>query len=112
MSVFELINEDGTAMDDFPENSLKEKRDRLYPPLPMPQYSRVCDGYSCMQCDRCPKGDNWKVPEEDKAVWDEYQRQIKVYNRSYNPQFSTCIRAGIKRVSRFSCTSNFQRRIK
>ncbi|KSV59149.1 hypothetical protein [Acetivibrio ethanolgignens] len=41
MSVFELINEDGTAMDDFPENPLKEKRGRLYPPLPMPQYSFV-----------------------------------------------------------------------
>lgn len=63
----------------FPKNPLKEKWNKLYPPTPMSQYSQVCDGYSCMWCGRCPKGDYWKVPEEDKEIWDKYQRQIYQY---------------------------------
>ena len=76
----EIVNEDGTSIDDYPENPLKEKWDRLYPPKPMPQYSQVCDGYSCMWCGRCPQGEHWKVPEEDKEVWEKYQQEVLEYN--------------------------------
>lgn len=62
-----------------PQNPLAEKWDKLYPPIPMPQYSQVCDGYSCMWCGRCPRGDNWKVPEEDREVWEQYQRKLHEY---------------------------------
>ena len=85
-----VVNEDGTELDfEFPENPLKEKWDKLYPPTPMPQYSQVCDGYSCMWCGRCPHGSKWKVPDEDKEVWDEYQRQIEEYNKIHNPSLVT-----------------------
>ena len=51
-----VVNEDGTELGfEFPKHPLKEKWDKLYPPTPMSQYSQVCDGYSCMWCDRCPK---------------------------------------------------------
>lgn len=76
---FEIINGDGTLMD-LPKNPLKEKWDRLYPPKPMPQFSQVCDGYSCMWCGRCPHGVHWEVPEEDKEVWDEYMQKVHEYN--------------------------------
>lgn len=81
-----VVNEDGTPFDfEHPKNPLKEKWDRLYPPTPMPQYSQVCDGYSCMWCGRCPNGSNWKVPEEDKEVWEQYLEQCKEYDRIHNP---------------------------
>jgi len=81
-----VVNEDGTDVAlEYPKNPLKEKWDKLYPPIPMPQYSQVCDGYSCMWCGRCPEGDNWKIPEEDKEVWEEYLNQIKEYNKIHNP---------------------------
>lgn len=80
----EIINEDGSVYDP-PKNPLKDKWSKLYPPTPMPQYSQVCDGYSCMWCDRCPEGSNWKVPEEDKEVWEQYQEQIREYDRVHNP---------------------------
>lgn len=81
-----VVNEDGTSVDfEYPKNPLKEKWDKLYPPTPMPQYSQVCDGYSCMWCSRCPDGDNWKVPEEDKEVWEQHQEQIREYNKVHNP---------------------------
>ena len=49
MTPFEIVNEDGTPLDfERPKNPLEEKWERLYPPTPMPQYSQVCDGYSCM----------------------------------------------------------------
>lgn len=83
---FNLVNEDGTPVGfEFPENPLEEKWNKLYPPIPMPQYSQVCDGYSCMWCGRCPQGSNWKCPEEDKEVWEQYQKQINEYNRIHNP---------------------------
>lgn len=81
---FIIVNEDGTDLD-FPKNPLEEKRNRLYPTIPMPQYSQVCDGYSCIWCGRCPKGDHWKVPDEDKEIWENYQNQIKEYHRIHNP---------------------------
>ena len=51
----------------------------------MPQYSQVCDDYSCMWCGRCPQGSYWKVPEEDKEVWEQYQEQVREYNMIHNP---------------------------
>lgn len=80
----EIINEDGSVYDP-PKNPLKDKWNKLYPPSPMPQYSQVCDGYSCMWCGRCPNGSYWKVPEEDKEVWEQYLEQCKEYDRIYNP---------------------------
>lgn len=79
-----IINEDGTTFDP-PKNPLKEKWDELYPPTPMPEYSQICDGYSCMWCGRCPEGDDWKVPEEDKEIWEQYQKQVDEYNKIHNP---------------------------
>ena len=76
MTPFEIVNEDGTSMDDFPKNPLAEKWKR---------YSQVCDGYSCAFCGRCPRGDYWKIPEEDKEIWAGYQKQLKEYNRIHNP---------------------------
>lgn len=84
-----ILNEDGTTMDNFPENPLKEKWDKLYPPTPKPEHSQACDGYSCMWCDRCPKGSNWKVPEEDKEIYKEYQKQIIEYHKIHNPSLFT-----------------------
>lgn len=81
-----VINEDGTSIDfEFPVNPLEEKWDKLYPPIPMPQYSQVCDGYSCMWCGRCPDGSYWKVPEEDEEVWERYQEQLRKYDKIHNP---------------------------
>ena len=56
-----------------------EKWLKLYPSTPMSQYGQVCDGYSCAWCSRCPRGENWKVPEEDLAEYNEYQAQLKAY---------------------------------
>lgn len=81
---FTISNEDGTGYNP-PINPLKEKWEKLYPPIPMAQYSQVCDGYSCMGCGRCPYGDYWEVPEEDKEVWEQYQEQVREYNRIHNP---------------------------
>lgn len=82
--IMELVNDDGTEFTP-PENPLKEKWDRLYPPTPNPQASQVCDGYSCMWCGRCPRGEYWKVPEEDKEVYEQYKKDFEAYMREHNP---------------------------
>ena len=77
-----LINgfkwEDGSPFNP-PSNPLWNKWLEKYPPCPMPEYSQVCDGYSCMWCGRCPHGDYWKVPEEDKEVYDKWQVEYNNY---------------------------------
>lgn len=80
---FVVVNEDGTPYNP-PENPLKEKWAKLYPPVSMPQYSQVCDGYSCQWCGRCPNGSYWKVPEEDLEVWNKYKKELEEYNRKHN----------------------------
>ena len=75
MVIEELLNEDGTVYNP-PVNPLKEKWEQLYPPIPMAQYSQVCDGYSCMWCGRCP---------EDREVYEKYLQRRKEYNMAHNP---------------------------
>lgn len=79
--MFEVTTNAGTPIDELPppQHPLAEKWGRLYPPTPMPQYSQVCDGYSCMWCGRCPFGDKWEVPEEDREVWEQYQKELQEY---------------------------------
>lgn len=91
----QLVNENGTNCNfEFPKNPLAEKWNRLYPPTPKPEYSQVCDGYSCMCCGRCPKGSYWKVPEEDKEIWDKYQKEIMEYHKIHNPNLYEMIMNG------------------
>ena len=94
-SIISIANEDGTLLSDgFPVNPLKEKWDKLYPAVPKPELSQVCDGYSCMYCDRCYRGNNWKIPKEDLAIWREYQKQVKEYIEKHNPEFSIVLSIG------------------
>lgn len=79
-----LLNEDGSEFDP-PKNPLWDKWERLYPPIPIPQYSQTCDGYSCMWCGRCPRGDNWKVPSEDVEIYNKYKKDYKDYIVKHNP---------------------------
>ncbi len=66
-----------------PKNPLEAKWAKLYPPVPKPEYSQVCDGYSCMWCDRCPNGEDWEVPEEDKAVYAQWRSEYNTYIQSH-----------------------------
>lgn len=63
----------------IPTNPLEEKWAKLYPPTPKPEAHQVCDGYSCMWCGRCPRGDYWKCPDEDKEVYEQYQKELREY---------------------------------
>lgn len=85
----QLINEDGTDVNfEYPENPLREKWDKLYPPTQRYESGNNCEGYSCIFCGRCPHGSNWKVPTEDKEIWDEYQKQVLEYHKIHNPNLA------------------------
>ena len=88
----ELVNNDGTSMDDFPENPLKEKWDKLIPVKDGVQCSPILGksetgspimNYGCVLCHdkTCHHSDSFIVPEEDKEIYDEYQRQCSEYNK-------------------------------
>lgn len=94
----EIVNEDGTGIDDFPKNPLKEKWDKLYmtdlfgrPCNPISGYQengRPYENYGCVLCHSktCHHSDNFIVPDEDKEVYAEYKQQIKEYNMLHNPE--------------------------
>ena len=82
-----IINEDGTPFNP-PENPLARKWSVLYPPIPKPEFSQVCDGYSCDGCSRCPRGSRWVVPEEDRAEFLAYREKYREYIRAHNPSLS------------------------
>ena len=70
-----IVNGDGTKYDP-PKNPLKEKWDGLFP---------GCEstGYKCMFCGECPHGDYWKVPDEDKDIYDAYLQTVQQYNAEH-----------------------------
>jgi hypothetical protein len=76
--------------DPMPQNPLKEKWKEKYPPIPMPQYSQVCDGYSCMWCGRCPQGDNWKCPEEDLEEYQKYENALNSWYERHPNVWDEC----------------------
>ena len=67
-----ILNEDGTEYSP-PRSPLKEKWERLYP---------TCEsmGYGCIFCGKCPCGDYWKIPEEDKDAYDAWVQAVRQYN--------------------------------
>ena len=60
--------------------------DKWYSNYPLP--GKMCSGlgYGCMFCGNCPYGDNWKCPEEDKEVYDEYMKVRKEWEER-NPNW-------------------------
>lgn len=83
LEIENLKNEDGTnVLDGFPENPLKEKWSKLYPPYPDTKY----DDYGCMECSKCPFGGEWEIPEDDLEIWNEYQNRILEYHKIHNPE--------------------------
>ena len=67
--------DDGTPFNP-PKDPLKDKWDNLYPAC---KKGGEAWDYACMFCGKCPFGDHWKVPEEDKAVWKQYQADMEAY---------------------------------
>lgn len=71
---------DGTPYNP-PENPLKEKWAKLYPPCNLSDLGSF--DYSCLFCNKCPNGEHWRVPEEDKEVWMQHQLDVKAYIKDH-----------------------------
>lgn len=94
--VTKLLNEDGTEFNP-PVNPLREKWDRLYPPM---KNCEPCDivlgyqengtpymNYGCVLCyeEKCPYSEGWKVPEEDLDTYELWQKEVYEYHKIHNP---------------------------
>ena len=102
-----LMNEDGTEFHP-PKNPLEEKWSKLYPPM---RHGEPCgpvlghyeDGrpimnFSCVMCgeEKCPISENWKVPEEDREVYEAWRKEFEEYIDKHNPNHMQRIEAGLK----------------
>jgi hypothetical protein len=89
MKIERLMNTDGTEFSP-PKNPLAEKWRKLYP---------VCDSgfnYSCMFCNKCPYGEYWHVPEEDKDEYTKYRKEVTSYIETHNPDWQTSLKESIQ----------------
>lgn len=74
----EWRNEDGTTAR-VPGNPLKRKWAKKYPPM-----REDCEGYACRYCGVCPRGAKWRVPKEDRIVWEQHRREVEAYIAKHN----------------------------
>jgi hypothetical protein len=91
-----ILNEDGTEWDP-PRNPLEEKWLKKYP---------ACEskGYKCIYCSKCPSGDNWEVPEEDKhsEEWITYLVDLCRYNLDHGNVVNDFHRAKLKQMLEYA----------
>ena len=67
---------DGTPFNP-PRNPLKEKWAKLYPPCELSDHGDF--DYSCILCSKCPNSEDWKIPEEDKEVYEQWRNDVISY---------------------------------
>jgi len=99
MIIITLYNEDGTSIEDFPENPLKEKWLKQFPK------KGVCNvlkenniaNYSCINCSKCPNGDLFEVPKEDLEEYKKYLEKVLEYNTIHNPSLTQSISYKLKK---------------
>lgn len=83
---------DGTAFDP-PQNPLKEKWANLYPPCDLSDNGDF--DYSCILCGKCPNGDSWEVPEEDKEIYNQWRLDFSSYVEEHGGLHNLLLEHGI-----------------
>ena len=73
-----ILFKDGTPVNP-PPNPLKAKWDKLFPSCA----TDIEDYYRCIYCGKCPKGDDWECPEEDKAVYEAWRLESDRYYEAH-----------------------------
>jgi hypothetical protein len=73
--VFEIICDDGTPFNP-PTNPLLEK----YPPV-----CKVFDGYSCMFCNLCPRGEYYQTLPQDIPIEELWLKELSNYLHEHCP---------------------------
>lgn len=91
--MFILVNNDGTSMDDIPQNPLEDKwrqnnminwrGNRCNDVLGYYEDGRPIVNYSCVLCksSNCYLSDFFHVPEEDKEIYEKYKEDLKQYHK-------------------------------
>ena len=83
MKTFNTLNEDSINMIETPVNPLLEKWLKLYPK------KKVCimleennvENYGCINCDKCPEGYLFEIPNEDLEEYKEYLKKLDEYKK-------------------------------
>lgn len=106
IKISDIINEDGTTLEDFPKNPLMDKWIEKYPPTrygePCGPYLKLKDSsklmnYGCVLCaENCPYSDHWKIPEEDIEEYEEYRQKVAEYHKLHNPDMISNINIYLK----------------
>lgn len=79
----DVINEDGTTLDDYPKNPLILKWDTMVPK----QCGDPSVNYACVQCynEKCYHSNGFIMDEEDKEEYQKYRDKISAYDKLHNP---------------------------
>lgn len=69
-----MKNEDGSAMQMAPS------------PLLVKYAACQNEGVACLECDRCPRGINWRCTNVDQELYIEYLADLRRYHKVHNPK--------------------------
>ena len=94
MENINVINEDGTNLDNFPKNPLIEKWKKEFPmrSFCVELEENNLENYSCLSCGRCFRGTFFKIPKEDLEIYKKYLEKIDEYNKIHNPNMYKILR--------------------
>ena len=81
---------DENLVKEFPVNPLEDKWFKMFPKMgicnAMQEFNLVI--YGCINCDKCPDGDLWKVPKEDLQAYKKYLEKVKKFDEKHNTVFA------------------------
>ena len=83
-----IVNEDGTKITNLPINTLYKKWEKEFPMMDICyeiDKSNI-ENYTCLTCDKCPRGELFQIPKEDLKIYKEYLNKLNEYNRVHNPK--------------------------
>lgn len=93
-----IINEDGTSIEDFPKNPLIDKWLKLKKNFCIQLEESGFANYRCLECTKCPDSSDFEIPEEDIEEYEKYLTECKEYNRIHNPElFKKMVLAKVKK---------------
>ena len=95
ISLTDVVNEDGTSLEDFPKNPLLEKWIEKYSCKDSSTGTEDVGDYGCILCGKnCPFNEYWIVPDEDLEEYKKYTKCVQEYHKIHNPKLYEMILGG------------------
>ena len=82
-----IVIKENYGLEGFPVNPLIKKWEKKYPMDDRCKEleKQKIENLSCLNCGKCPKGVDFKVPKEDLLIFRKYLKECRDYFKIHNP---------------------------